>query len=113
MVIGPHGIANMLPHSQKAALLAVSLVLGVMLTAPALGSPAHDWPAWISVLLPIAAVGSLYPQWAALAGGMLGACLYVFTMTAQAAPLGVMVLAMHPTPAAIGPSAVCPGRSRC
>ncbi len=113
MVIGPHGITNKLPHSQKAASLGVSLVPGVMLTAPALGSPAHDRPAWISVLLRFAAVGSLCPFWAALAGGMWCACLYVFTMAAQAAPLGAMVLAMHPTPAAIGPSAVRPGSSRC
>ncbi len=50
MVRGPPDIANKLPRSLKAAVLAGSLMLSAMLTALALCSPDLHWLAWISFL---------------------------------------------------------------
>ncbi len=59
--------------------LAVSLVFSALLTAVALLAPEHHWLGWISFLPLFVAVRWLRPATAALAGGVWGASLYLFT----------------------------------
>ena len=91
-------IAIKLPRSAKAVSLAVSLTLSALLTAAALRSPDYSWLAWISFLPLFVVVRWLRPATAALAGGLWGTSLYVFS-TAGPTPT---VEALTST---IGPSA--------
>lgn len=59
--------------------LAVSLVFSALVTALALQAPDHHWLAWISFLPLFVVVRWLRPAPAALAGGLWGASLYLFT----------------------------------
>ena len=76
----------------------MSLVLSALLTAATLRSPELHWLAWFSFLPLLVAVRSLRPMMGALAGGLWGACLFLFT-TAGAST------AVEGLAPAIGPSA--------
>lgn len=75
-------IGSSLPRSFKVVALGVMLVLSALLTTAALRVPDQHWLAWISFLPLFAVVRWLRPSVAVLAGGLWGACLYLFTATA-------------------------------
>lgn len=62
----------------RAAVLGASLVLSALLTAVSLRVPGNQWLAWISLLPLFHAMRSLRLPTAAMAGGLWGACLYLF-----------------------------------
>ncbi|MEE9294376.1 MAG: hypothetical protein V3W34_05340 [Phycisphaerae bacterium] len=99
------GIRSTLPRSVKVAALAVSLALSALLTAVALRSPDHHWLACISFLPLFVAIRWLGPSAAALAGGLWGACLYVFCTAGPAPGVAATVPAIDPTAPVFGPSA--------
>lgn len=72
----------------KGAALAVSLVASALLTAAALRVPDYHWLAWFSFVPLFVAVKALRPLAAALAGGLWGACLYVFCAADPALTIG-------------------------
>ncbi len=85
--------------------LAGSLVPSAALTAVALRAPEHHWLAWVSFLPLFVAVRWLRPATAALAGGLWGACLYLFCTAGPTPAVEAMAPAIDPAAAAVGPSA--------
>ncbi len=78
------GISNKRLSGVKTAALAVSLVFSAALTATALRTTGHQWLGWISFLPLFLVVRSLRPLFAAMSGGLWGACLYLFCVAGSA-----------------------------
>ncbi|UCC31791.1 MAG: hypothetical protein JSU86_05840 [Phycisphaerales bacterium] len=86
MFSSPQGITLKLPRNVKGAALAGSLVFSTLLTAVGLRTPEYHWLAWISFLPLFVVVGWLRPATPALAGGVWGASLYLFSTAGAWAP---------------------------
>ena len=102
MFTGLQSIAIRLPRGVKAASLALSLVFSALLTAVALRSPDDHWLAWISFLPLFVAVRWLRPPAAALAGGLWGACLYLFSTLGPTSAVVALAHGIDLTAPAIG-----------
>ncbi len=102
MFTGLQSMANRLPRGVKAASLALSLVFIALLTAVALRSPDDHWLAWISFLPLFVAVRWLRPPAAALAGGLWGACLYLFSSLGSTPAVEALAPGIDLTAPAIG-----------
>ncbi len=91
---GSRGPVSKLPSSVKATALVVALVLSAALTATALRTTSHHWLGWISFLPVFMAVRWLRPVYAAMAGGLWGACLYVFCLAGPAPAIDPSLLSL-------------------
>lgn len=91
-------MASALPRHPKTAVLAVSLVLGALLTTAALRLPGQQWLAWISFLPLFVVVRSLRPRAAALAGGFWGGFLYLFCSMGAVSAVDTVGPAIAPSP---------------
>jgi len=81
----PQSVARKLPCSVTAMGLVLSLVLSALITTVALHSPDDRWVAWFCFLPLFIAVRLLSPTLAAMAGGLWGASLYLFTTASRTA----------------------------
>jgi len=81
--------------------LAGALLFSALLTSAVLRSQSHAWVAWVSLLPLFHAIRCLKPVQASLAGGLWGACLYLFSSggagaVIQPAASSLMLLTLLP-----------------